>query len=160
VALLAQVLEEMKDKVRVTPVVIEVAARYLKIRFVKKIFVTLLDIWAEGGNTITETILVAAASNVDWSIEVMKLLLDRKGETDITEAILLAAAGSPRDKMKILLDYKGDKTEITEALLVAAAGNIYGETTPLWSLLSDVGTKKKRSTMAAHNSIKKHATSF
>jgi hypothetical protein len=245
VALLAQVLEEMKDKVRVTPVVIEAAARYLKIRFAKKIFVTLLDIWEEDGNTITERILVAAAGNVDCSIEVMKLLLDRKGETDITEAILLAAAstehheqsdgilialircggsrikiteaillaamtarwggkteilldykrdeteiteailvaaaagfarentmkilldrkgdkleiteaillaaaGSARDKMEILLYYNGDKTEITEALLVAAAGNIHGNTTPISSLLGDVSTKKRRSTMVAH----------
>ncbi|KAK3179011.1 hypothetical protein OEA41_001150 [Lepraria neglecta] len=80
----------------------------------------------EGGDAqIMEEEVVKIARSCDK--EVMKLLLDRKGdEVQITEGVVTAAAGNKSrggEMMKLLLDRKGDEVQITESVITAAAGN-------------------------------------
>ena len=59
--------------------------------------------------------------------EVMSLLLERRGdEIQITEEVVKAAAGNPRNSetlMNLLLDRRAGEVKITEEVLKAAAGN-------------------------------------
>ena len=76
---------------------------------------------------ITEKVVEAAAGIEDSGTEVMRLLLDRRGDdVKITEKVVEAAAGNAnngKEVMTLLLDRRGDDVKITEKVVEAVAGN-------------------------------------
>ncbi|KAK2608999.1 hypothetical protein QQS21_002479 [Conoideocrella luteorostrata] len=79
------------------------------------------------GATITQDIIVAAASNWRRGKGVLALLLERRGdEIMITDKVVKAAAGngsSGKEVMAFLLDQRGSEITITDEVVRAAAGN-------------------------------------
>ena len=74
---------------------------------------------------ITENILKAAVSNTDGSKIALRFLKERAGECEITEGVVIAAAGNGHPSvMKYLLQNRGNEVKITEQVVIAAAGNM------------------------------------
>jgi hypothetical protein len=76
---------------------------------------------------ITEEVVVAAAGNYWYGIEMMRLLFKRRGDNvKITEEVVKAAARNEMSGwgvMTLLLDQRGEDVKITEEVVIAAAGN-------------------------------------
>lgn len=85
-----------------------------------------------GGKTATidETVLVAAAGNVEIGGLMMKVILNRTdGSLVITESVLKAAAGNIRQGamvLRLLRERKGGQIVITQNIVVAAVKSLYG----------------------------------
>ena len=77
---------------------------------------------SQDGIQITEEAVKAAAGNWWCGKEVMKLLLSRDGEIQITEDILKAAAWNCSEEAMQLLLSRGE-IHITEDVLMAATRN-------------------------------------
>jgi DNA polymerase III delta prime subunit len=104
----------------VTP--LEEGARHGKISTVG----TLLRYMSEK-ESIRPTVIKAAARNSENGRDIMRLLLEQRGDQiQITEDVVTAAAGnesSGEDIMALLLKERGHQIQITEDILKAAAGN-------------------------------------
>jgi hypothetical protein len=125
-ALMALLLNERGDQIKVTEAVVKAAAGNRENGEV--VMELLLD---QRGHQIeiTEDVVKAAAWNRGGK-EVMELLLDRRGdEVQVTEDVVKAAAENRGGKevMELLLDQRGDQIHITEDVVKVAAENRGGE---------------------------------
>jgi hypothetical protein len=160
--LVARVLGERRDEVRITDAVVMAAAENTVVG--SEVMALLFD-WTRHDATIqiSEALLVTAARNCIYGDEMIDLLLDRggNGRLNITEAVFVATAKNSECKafvMERLLDYEKGKPRdveeiLTEAVLVAAAANVcHG--LELMEFMLDQGQVKLNVTEAVVNAVK------
>jgi hypothetical protein len=126
-ALMALLLNERGDQIKVTEAVVKAAAGNRENGEV--VMELLLD---QRGHQIeiTEDVVKAAAGNQTKGKQVMDLLLDRLGhQIKITEDVVKVAAWNRGGKevMELLLDRRGDEVQVTEDVVKAAAENRGGK---------------------------------
>ncbi|KAF4458312.1 hypothetical protein FALBO_14955 [Fusarium albosuccineum] len=96
---------------------------------------------------VTKEVVRAAAENEKSGKEVLRLLLDERGdEIEITEGVVKAAAGnsgSGKEVLELLLDERGVEIKITEGVVKAAAGNSGSGKEILELLLDERGAEIK-----------------
>nr|CDL70800.1 pseudo vic [Cryphonectria parasitica] len=121
---IALLLHQRSDEVKITAEVVQAAAGNLKSS--REVMALLLDQRSDEVK-ITAEVVQAAAGNERSGREVMALLLDqRSDEVKITAEVVQAAAGnegSGREVIALLLDQRSDEVKITAEVVQAAAGN-------------------------------------